>query len=112
MYNVTPQQFFEQSVVATYVFSPAGDRPDTFRHMELIGMNTLPVTDLSEKLYGGIYGNSMVFMKTETLFDLLNGKVNIASHVVGKKPNRDLVTLHYWRKVVAAAVAKSKSNCH
>jgi hypothetical protein len=76
-----------------WVVSPAGDRPDTYRHWEIIALGSIPVSNLSTN-FRELFGNSILLVDN---FDFLeSGNVPYNSCT----PNSTLATLEHWKKVV------------
>jgi hypothetical protein len=103
--------FYAELSKASYVFSPGGDRNDTFRHSEAIGLNTIPVSDIPQDFYEHIFGQSMIFLPPETLVKLLKGRTNISQYAGSSAPTRALVRFDYWQERVLKAVEHAKASC-
>ena len=109
--------FYEEVANASYLFSPAGDRPDTFRHAEAIGLGTIPVSDISKELYGDIYGHSMVYLDKKTIIDILQSDTRREefddrrlfsrrrTSVAGT--DRRLVLYEFWKNKTSRAVQRA-----
>jgi len=52
-------EFLQRVASAHYLVSPAGDRSDTYRHAEAIGLGTIPICDCPPQ-FSGVYGSSML----------------------------------------------------
>lgn len=79
-----------------FVVSTAGDRPDCYRHYECIGLNTIPVSDISF-LYKRIFGDNMLYFNRSSLLNAIASKTTgVKYHEI----NRDLITTAYWREWV------------
>lgn len=86
---------------AEFVISTTGDRDDCYRHYECIGLNAIPVSNASI-MYRNIFEKNMIFSKPEPMVNMVtNETINIEYY----KPNRDILTILYWRKKI-----KQKAN--
>ena len=83
------KEFYEKMSFSKFVLSPEGDRPDTYRHYECIGLETVPISNINQSLYS-FFGNSMSFMKTEDM-EKYDG-----NQLIYNKPKRFLVYSDYW----------------
>lgn len=102
--------FYEKISDSKFLLSPCGDRWDTYRHYECIGLETVPIC--TKGALSLIFNDSMLYIdeninetynitindnnndeeKMKYMVDLYN-KQNISSY---KTPNSDLITLEYW----------------
>ena len=60
---LTPSQFYERTARARFLISPRGDRQDTYRHWEAIGLGAIPIANINRTLYGSLFGDDMVYME-------------------------------------------------
>ncbi len=90
------QDYLEQLARHHFVISPAGDRPDTFRHWESIAMGAIPVSTLP-KSFSELLGQNIVLVD-----DLIDASLG---HFTSPKreANRDLATVDYWRNHIRLA---------
>ena len=58
-----PAQFYERIAQSRFLISPRGDRPDTYRHWEAIGLGAIPIANINRTLYGSLFGDDMVYME-------------------------------------------------
>ena len=84
-------EFYQTISDAKFVVSPIGDRNDTYRHYESIGLGAIPIANVSP-LYRNIFGENMVYSTTEDMVTVLkeNPELSYAT------PCRDLVSVEYW----------------
>jgi hypothetical protein len=79
-----------------FVISPAGDRPDTFRHWESVALGAIPVSSLPES-FKELFGDSVILVD------------DLVAHVAGPfssprpEADRTLATVDYWRQIVDKA---------
>jgi len=77
-------QYYDLIAASKYVVSPAGDRPDTYRHYECIGLGSIPIANINETLYS-FFGKNMMFMSESDILQsvispsvgMLNSKVYV-----------------------------------
>ena len=96
LFDPVPQMhcdaFYQTISEAKFALSPIGDRNDTYRHYECIGLGTIPIANTG-KLYQKIFGDSMMYVDTaEEMVALLHENPELPY----SPPSRDLVSLQYW----------------
>jgi hypothetical protein len=74
-----------------FVVSPAGDRPDTYRHWEILALGGIPISNVP-KNFTDMFANSVVIVSS---FDNIS-----LENFDDFSPNRNLAKLSYWRKVL------------
>jgi hypothetical protein len=78
---------------SAWVVSPAGDRPDTYRHWEIVALGSMVLSKLPAN-FTRLFGNSLLNVTVRSeLIDVIS--VNIA-HV----SNPNLALMDYWRNRV------------
>ena len=87
------QDYLRQLARHRFVISPAGDRPDTYRHWESIAMGAIPVSSLP-KSFEKLFGDSAI------LVDDLVASVNGPFESARAEADRTLASVAYWRQVV------------
>lgn len=90
------QDYLEQLARHRFVISPAGDRPDTYRHWESIVMGAIPVSSLP-KSFEQLFGDSAI------LVDDLVASVNGPFDSRRAEADRTRASVDYWRQVVNQA---------
>ena len=60
---MTPTLFYERIARARFLVSPRGDRQDTYRHWEAIGLGARPIANINRTLYGSLFGGDMEYME-------------------------------------------------
>ena len=73
-----------------FVISTAGDRDDSYRHYECIGLNAIPITNIN---YRSIFNESMIYSNGDEMLNMV--KTNTVNYEYNK-PNRDILTIQYW----------------
>jgi hypothetical protein len=92
MPRLSPKEFYERIADSKFVVSPIGDRHDTYRHYEAIGLGAIPMSNI-DPLYRSIFGNSMYYCDINKM---LEGKAP-CDYI---EPNRDLVCFQYYKDLV------------
>jgi hypothetical protein len=91
---VPHHEFYEAMKEARFVLSPIGDRQDTYRHYECIGLGAVPIANVGP-LFQKIFGTHMVVVEdTEEMIRLHQENESSLSYT---KPSRDLVCTEYWK---------------
>jgi len=78
-----------------FIISTAGDRDDCFRHMESIGLDAIPISNISLN-YKEVYEDNMIFSNAEEMINMLNNEKEITY----KLPNKDILTIEYWKNKI------------
>lgn len=92
-----PYEEFLKNVSSTeFLISTTGDRDDCYRHYECIGLNTIPISNISNK-YKSIFKNDMVYSNANEMIKMLETK-NV--DIMYKETNRDIITIEYWKKII------------
>ena len=94
------QDYLEQLAKHRFVVSPAGDRPDTYRHWESIAMGAIPVSSLP-KPFEELFGDSAI------LVDDLVASVNGPFESTRAESDRTLASVDYWRRVVDKSTTRN-----
>jgi hypothetical protein len=84
--------FLTNILHAEFVISTAGDRDDCYRHYECIGLNAIPVSNISGG-YKDIFGENMIYSTGEEMMNVVHHNSVDYNY---KKPNRDILTISYW----------------
>jgi len=84
--------FLNNIAMSEFVISTTGDREDCYRHYECIGLNSIPVSNIS-KPYTAIFEDNMIYSTPEEMVDMVNNKT---VHHHYNPPNRDILTTAYW----------------
>ena len=88
-----------------FIISPVGDRDDCLRHYESIGMGAIPICNISET-YKDLFGKNMIYVKDE--HDLKRIIETNGAELEGlyEEPNRNIITVEYWKNYVAEEIKK------
>lgn len=92
--------YYRKMKGARYIVSPMGDRPDTYRHWEAIGLGTVPICNcpLTLKL---LFRDGMVIADPDAMLKLLRSPhpSNLPSVELSRTQN--LLAVGYWRARIA-----------
>jgi len=86
------KDFLTNIANSQFVISTAGDRDDCFRHYESIGLNAIPVSNITGG-YKEIFGENMIYSNAEEMINMIQTNCVVYEY---KKPNRELLTISYW----------------
>lgn len=87
-------EYYSEISKYKFILSPAGDRDDTYRHYESIGLGTIPIANVGEN-YKHIFGDSMYYVNsTKEMVELLENKKPLENKY--KEPNRNIILTDYW----------------
>ena len=87
------KQFLSNILNSEFVISTSGDRDDCYRHYECIGLNAIPISNIDGG-YKDIFEENMVYSNATEMINMIN--TNLVNYNYNP-PNRDLLTIHYWR---------------
>ena len=97
-------KFYEELNKYAFVFSPIGDRDDCYRHWEAIGFGTVPISNVSEN-YKPLFKDNMIYVEnTQQMLDMTANKT-IPDY---KEPNKELILVNYWRKIINEKINNEK----
>ena len=99
----TVYEYFLNISNYSFMISPIGDRDECHRHWECIGMGTVPISNVGE-LYKQIFGKNMIYVKDEHDFRRLIDTNGAELEGTYEGPNRNLITVEYWRNYVDNAI--------
>jgi hypothetical protein len=102
MPRLSHEDFYERIADSKFIPSPIGDRHDTYRHYEAIGLGAIPMSNV-DPLYRSIFGDSMYYCDIK---EMLQGKAP-CEYV---EPNRDLVCFHYHKDLVLKKIKTLSSS--
>ena len=102
-----PTQYYERIARARFLVSPRGDRQDTYRHWEAIGLGARPIANINRTLYGSMFGGDMVYMedagKIVSLLD--DGEAQAALEKTYHVPSAHRLSSLFWARRVGEARA-------
>ena len=85
-------EYLTRILNSEFVISTSGDRDDSYRHYECIGLNAIPVSNIDGG-YKDIFGDNMVYTNAEEMINMIDKNIVNSNY---KKPNRDILTISYW----------------
>jgi hypothetical protein len=110
-----PEIFFNKMNNAKFLISPCGDRWDTYRNYECIGLNTIPICHKGalskifsesmfyicndKNIYGDFYINILDNDNDEKKMNYMCKLIKNSSILEDKYilPNKDIITVEYWK---------------
>jgi hypothetical protein len=98
--NLNYNEFLNNIAMSEFVISTTGDREDCYRHYECIGLNAIPVSNISKK-YVDIFQDNMVYSTPDEMVDMVTNKIVNYDY---KPPNRDILTTVYWLGKINAKI--------
>lgn len=94
--GISNKHFYESMNNVKFILSPIGDRDDTYRHWEAIGLGTIPIANVGI-LYKDLYKDNMFYVdNTDDMLNIYNTKVEL----VYNSPNKDFICLEYWKDYI------------
>ena len=85
-----------------FVISTSGDRDDCYRHYECIGLNSIPISNISDG-YKDIFEENMIYSNAEEMINMINTKKVYYEY---KPPNRDILTIDFWLNKINNKIKK------
>ena len=96
MPSMSNEEFYKLINNSKFILSPIGDRNDTYRHWEAIGLGTIPIANV-EYLYKELFMDNMFYVNnTYEMLELYNSNTEL----IYKCPNKDLICLDYWKDYI------------
>lgn len=96
-------RYYQQIQKTHFMLSPMGDRPDTYRHWESIGLGAVPVCNCP-KTYYNIFADNMLYIQEEDIGEF--GRLSIRSlRAIWKAPDRRLISGRHWRSLLRNRVS-------
>jgi hypothetical protein len=90
--EINYEEFLTNILNSEFIISTSGDRDDCYRHYECIGLNAIPVSNISDN-YKDIFGDNMLYSNAEEMINMISENTVNYNY---KKPNRDILTIFYW----------------
>ena len=89
--------FLKNISMSEFVISTTGDREDCYRHYECIGLNAIPISNVTEPLYKDVFGENMIYSNANEMIDMVNNKIVNYEY---QSPNKDILTIEYWKQKI------------
>jgi hypothetical protein len=89
-------EYLDAIASSSFVISPPGDRPDTYRHWEAIALGAVPVSILAYS-FRDLFDDALLFSDDLTL--QAHGVIDESA----AQPNPALATVQHWRALVSAS---------
>ena len=104
MPDMKPPLFYERIARAKFLVSPRGDRQDTFRHWEAIGLGARPIANINKTLYGSLFGMDMVYMEDAgEIISLLDDRAKDSLEQQYHVPGAHRLSSLFWARKVEKA---------
>jgi hypothetical protein len=91
--SIDNYEYLNNILKSKFVISTSGDRDDCYRHYECIGLNSIPISNIT---YKEIFGKNMIYFDVDNIIKFINKEINIDYYNV----NRDVLTLEYWKNEI------------
>lgn len=65
MPSLRPQAYYDEIISSQFLLSPRGDRPDTYRHWEAIGLGAIPISNINRSCFGSLFGQNMLYVSKQ-----------------------------------------------
>ena len=119
--KLSKEKYYEELSRHQYAVSPNGDRPECYRHYEAIGLNTIPITQLSPTIHRHLLGSVvynthnmwnitklehdlLLLQKNPTNIDTATATISTLA-ATAQTINRNMVFEEYWMEYVERIVA-------
>ena len=96
------EEFYNMIHSSQFMISPIGDRDDCYRHYESIGLQTIPISNVSD-YYRPIFKDNMWYCSIEDMKEILETNTAPAGY---KPPNRDLISFEYYKHQVRGRISR------
>lgn len=90
------QEYLTNIMKSKFVISTSGDRDDCYRHYEIIGLDAIPISNITDG-YKEIFENNMIYSNAEEMIDMI--QTNNVKYEY-KQPNKDMLTISYWKSKI------------
>jgi hypothetical protein len=86
-----------------FMFSPVGDRPDTYRHWELIGLGVVPISNCPAH-YVKLFKGNMIFVRDGQIEDFAR-LTNDSLAKISLRVDRRLVLMAFWKRLLQRQIS-------
>jgi hypothetical protein len=100
------KEYLQKILNSKFVISTEGDRKDTYRHYECIGLKAIPISNIN---YRSIFGENMIYSNAEDMVNMV--KTGIVNEEY-KVPNRDILLTQYWVDKINELIQIHKRNIY
>ena len=94
--HISVEEFYKSINDAKFILSPIGDRNETYRHWESIGLGAIPIANVAP-LYKELFRDNMYYVNDTT--DMLS-LYNTNAQLEYNCPNRDVICVEYWKDYI------------
>ena len=102
--TIPAEEYYKKLAESKFIISPIGDRDDTYRHYEAIGLGAIPISNV-HNLYENIFHKNMIYA---TIDDMVHMLSNNSCNLYYDPPNRDLICFEYYKNIVHNHIANLK----
>ena len=96
-------EYYSSIRKAFYLFSPVGDRPDTYRHWESIGLGTMPICNCPAS-YHSLFGQNMIYIQIDDIKSFVK-VANITLMKLWVPPDRRMISGQFWKAFLCKQIA-------
>lgn len=93
-------KYLEKIATSKYTISTTGDRDDCFRHYEAIGLNSIPISNVSSN-YKNVFNDDMIYMNAHEMIDTIKNH-NIKSNY--RYSNKNILLISYWSNLIRTKI--------
>lgn len=97
-------EYLHNILKSKFTISTSGDRDDCYRHYECIGLNSIPISDIS---YKEIFGNNMIYSDINNIIKVINEKKVIEYNEFKNYINKNILLIDYWRDKILLRLKKN-----
>ena len=102
---MSPPEYYAHMARARFLLSPRGDRYDTYRHWEAIGLGALPIANVDRRLYESLFEDDMVYAEdADFMLRVFNNETHLDATY--HRPNPDRICSTLWAHKVLATQEK------
>lgn len=96
--------FLTNILNSEFVISTTGDREDCYRHYECIGLNSIPVSNISN-IYKDIFDENIICSNAEEMVHMVNHNTVNYNY---STPNINILLLSYWKSKIEERIQLCK----
>jgi len=94
-------EFYQKLSETKYIMSPIGDRNDCYRHTEAIGLNVIPISNVSPQ-YMQFFQSNMYYANIDEMLKILESNKLLKNF--NGYANRDFICLNYHRDIIETKI--------
>jgi hypothetical protein len=105
--RLTCGEYYLEIASTQYLISPVGDRPDSYRHWEALGLDTIPICNCPSS-FQDTFGDNMLIQDEREMLRYIKNPGLLSRFTKPLHTSKDLLSTGYWlseiEKVKKAAV--------